>query len=110
MADVKANIREVFDLKKMVDFSLVSDLLLLIRGVSQVIDALVADKRLLNMIFMKCGEKELKYIKVLGGKIGLVFGLIQMSIWWVSLVCICRCLAKKLRQPGSSIAPYGCCR
>lgn len=63
MADVKANIREVFDLKKMV------------------VDALVADKALLNMIFMKCGEKELKYIKVLGGKIGLVFGLIQMAIW-----------------------------
>ena len=36
---------------------------------------------LLNELFLKCGEKELSYIRVLGAKIGFLFGLIQMGIW-----------------------------
>ncbi len=44
--EVNDNINEVFDIKFMV------------------IDALVRDKELLNQIFMKCGRRELNFIKV----------------------------------------------
>jgi uncharacterized membrane protein YheB (UPF0754 family) len=63
MQDVQANIERVFDLKAMV------------------VGALVENKALLNELFLKCGEKEFRYIKVLGAKIGFLFGLAQMAVW-----------------------------
>ncbi len=63
MTDIKRNIGTVFDLKHMV------------------VTAFTTDKALLNYMFLKCGEKELNYIKVLGAYIGFVLGSLQMIVW-----------------------------
>lgn len=64
MEEIKTNINEFFDLKAMV------------------VETLVKDKKLLNQIFLKCGEKEFKFIERSGAYFGFVFGLIQMSVWY----------------------------
>lgn len=64
MTETRENIMEVFDLKDMV------------------VSALMADKDLLNQMFITCGKKELRFIKILGGYFGFLFGAIQMSIWF----------------------------
>jgi len=46
------------------------------------IDALVKDKDLLNQIFLQCGEKEFRFIERSGVFFGLLFGLVQMGIWF----------------------------
>lgn len=63
MSDVKANIKELFDVKKMV------------------VDALTKDKTLLNSIFLEVGHKEFKFIEYSGFLFGFMFGVIQMIIW-----------------------------
>jgi uncharacterized membrane protein YheB (UPF0754 family) len=62
--EIKDHITELFDLKHMV------------------IKTLVNNKALLNEIFIKCGEKEFKFIERSGLYFGFIFGLIQMIIWW----------------------------
>lgn len=63
MAEVKENITEIFDLKKMA------------------VDQLTRDKDLLNRIFLEVGHKEFKFIEISGAYFGGLFGFIQMIIW-----------------------------
>ena len=44
------------------------------------IETLMADKRLVNEIFLRCGEKEFKFIEVSGFWFGGLFGLVQMVL------------------------------
>jgi uncharacterized membrane protein YheB (UPF0754 family) len=62
MEEVKVNITEVFDLKKMV------------------IDFLLENKELMNRIFLEVGDKEFKFIERSGFGFGFIFGLIQALI------------------------------
>ena len=64
MTEIKGDINQFFDLKAMV------------------ISTLIADKGLLNKIFLKCGAKEFKFIEKSGGFFGFVFGLVQMFFWY----------------------------
>ncbi len=64
IGDLRANIRDVFDLKKMV------------------IDALLRDKALLNEIFLRAGEKEFRFIEHSGFYFGFFFGILQMAAWF----------------------------
>lgn len=63
MQDMKDNIDNVFDLKKMI------------------VTSLTANKALMNEIFLKCGEKEFKFIERSGFYFGFLFGLGQMALW-----------------------------
>ncbi len=72
MLDVKNNINELFDLKKMV------------------VEELENDKPLLNQIFQRVGEKEFKFIERSGFYFGFAFGIIQAVLfavlgqpWWL---------------------------
>ncbi|MGP4845550.1 DUF445 domain-containing protein [Marinobacter sp. 1Y8] len=64
VADLSENIEGLLDIKGMV------------------IDRLAADKRLLNRIFLECGQKEFKFIVNSGFYFGFLFGLIQMTVWY----------------------------
>ncbi|MCH2043541.1 MAG: DUF445 domain-containing protein [Saprospiraceae bacterium] len=70
MIEVKNNITEVFDLKKMA------------------VDQLTKDKTLLNRIFLEVGDKEFRFIEHSGIYFGFLFGILQMLIyikfeaWW----------------------------
>jgi len=64
MKEINLNILEFFDLRTMV------------------ISTLVADKGLLNKIFLKCGAKEFKFIERSGAYFGFIFGLVQMLVWY----------------------------
>lgn len=64
MEDVKINITEVFDLKKMV------------------IDFLMENKELMNRIFLEVGDKEFQFIERSGFGFGFLFGLIQALIYF----------------------------
>ncbi|WP_165855883.1 DUF445 domain-containing protein [Marinobacter sp. JSM 1782161] len=63
--DLSANIEGLLDIKGMV------------------IDQLARDKRLLNRIFLECGEKEFRFIVNSGLYFGFLFGLVQMAVWYV---------------------------
>lgn len=63
MADVKSNIERVFDLADMV------------------VRTFVRDPELLNLMFIKCGYKELEFIRDTGAYMGAVFGIIQVLLW-----------------------------
>jgi uncharacterized membrane protein YheB (UPF0754 family) len=63
MGDVKTNINELFDLKKMV------------------IEELENDKPLLNFIFQKVGEEEFRFIERSGFYFGFLFGIIQAVVF-----------------------------
>ncbi len=65
MSDVKENIEDVFDLKRMV------------------VERLMQDKSLLNEIFLKCGREEFKFIERSGIYFGFLFGLVQMAVWYL---------------------------
>lgn len=65
MTDVKENIEDVFDLKRMV------------------VERLLQDKSLLNEIFLKCGREEFKFIERSGIYFGFLFGLVQMGVWYL---------------------------
>ena len=72
MNDVKGNINELFDLKKMV------------------VEELENDKPLLNQIFQKVGEKEFAFIERSGFYFGFAFGIVQAVLfavlgqpWWL---------------------------
>lgn len=62
MEDVKTNITDVFDLKEMA------------------VSHLMANKDLLNRIFLEVGDKEFSFIKRSGFYFGFLFGLIQAVI------------------------------
>lgn len=64
MEDVKANIDDILDIKKMT------------------VEACVREKRLVNSIFQECGAKEFKFIRESGLYFGFLFGLIQMVVTW----------------------------
>lgn len=62
--DVSDNIEDLLDIKGMV------------------IERLAADKRLLNRIFLECGEVEFRFIINSGLYFGFLFGLVQMAVWY----------------------------
>ena len=62
--DISANIEDLLDIKSMV------------------IDRLASDKKLLNKIFLECGEVEFRFIVNSGLYFGFLFGLIQMTVWY----------------------------
>ena len=62
--DISNNIEDLLDIKGMV------------------IDRLAKDKRLLNRIFLECGEVEFRFIVNSGLYFGFLFGLIQMAVWY----------------------------
>jgi len=64
VADVSANIEDLLDIKAMV------------------VDQLSRDKRLLNRIFLECGEQEFRFIINSGLYFGFLFGLFQMAGWF----------------------------
>ena len=47
-----------------------------------VINKLVTEKRLLNRIFLECGEVEFRFIVNSGLYFGFLFGLVQMAVWY----------------------------
>ena len=63
LLDVKTNIHELLDINRML------------------VEGLTKDPRMLNRIFLKCGEKEFKFIEHSGLAFGFLFGLIQMFVW-----------------------------
>lgn len=62
--EVSRNIEDLLDIKGMV------------------IQRLANDKRLLNRIFLECGDTEFRFIVNSGFYFGFLFGLIQMTIWY----------------------------
>ena len=64
MKDIKNNIHDLFDLKQMVA------------------EHLDKDKKLLNEIFLKCGEKEFRFIEYSGFYFGFLLGVPQMILWY----------------------------
>lgn len=63
MEDVKNNITDIFNLKKMA------------------VDHLTKNKELMNRIFLEVGHKEFKFIEYSGFYFGFLFGIAQMLIW-----------------------------
>ncbi len=63
MEDVKNNITDIFNLKKMA------------------VDHLTKNKELTNRIFLEVGHKEFKFIEYSGLYFGFLFGVVQMLIW-----------------------------
>ena len=63
MLDVKQNLSELLDINRMM------------------IEGLTENPEMLNKIFLKCGEKEFKFIEKSGFVFGFLFGLVQMLIW-----------------------------
>ena len=64
MIDVQHNFNEMLDLKYLA------------------VSSLTQNKVLLNQMFLKCGEKEFKFIEHSGLYFGFIFGLIQMVFWY----------------------------
>jgi len=71
MLDMRLNIDDLLDLRKLV------------------IDVLLDDKVLINEIFLNVGKKEFKFIERSGLYFGFLFGLVQMAVfyyynpWWI---------------------------
>mmetsp|Transcript_14980 Transcript_14980/g.27063 ORF Transcript_14980/g.27063 Transcript_14980/m.27063 type:complete len:414 (-) Transcript_14980:57-1298(-) len=65
MVDLQNHIEDVVDIRSMT------------------IQACVANKPLVNKIFLECGEKEFTFIRRSGFYFGFIFGCIQMGIWFV---------------------------
>ena len=63
VTDVSANIEDLLDIKAMV------------------VEQLARDKRLLNRIFLECGDQEFRFIINSGLYFGFLFGLFQMAFW-----------------------------
>ena len=64
MADISRFIEDMVDLKQVV------------------IRQLVNDKRIVNRIFLECGEKEFRFIIISGLYFGFLFGIVQMGVWY----------------------------
>jgi uncharacterized membrane protein YheB (UPF0754 family) len=65
MEDIGEQIEELIDIKQMVTRQL------------------VADKQLLNRIFLECGAQEFRFIINSGFAFGFCFGLMQMALWYI---------------------------
>jgi len=71
MLDMRLNIDNLLDLRKLV------------------IDVLLDDKALINEIFLNVGKREFKFIERSGLYFGFLFGLVQMAVfyfyspWWI---------------------------
>lgn len=63
LLDVKSSIHELLDINRMM------------------VEGLTEDPEMLNRIFIKCGEKEFKFIEHSGFAFGFLFGLVQMLVW-----------------------------
>ena len=63
LVDVKENLDELLDINRMM------------------VEGLTENPEMLNRIFLKCGEKEFKFIEHSGFGFGFLFGLVQMVIW-----------------------------
>lgn len=69
--EIKANIDDLLDIKKMV------------------VETLVNNKALLNEMFLRCGREEFKFIERSGLYFGFLFGIVQMMVvifynpWWM---------------------------
>ncbi len=62
--DVAASIEEMVDLKAVV------------------VKQLVRDKRIVNRIFLECGDREFRFIIRSGLYFGFLFGILQMGVWY----------------------------
>ncbi len=62
--DISQNITEMVDLKELV------------------IKQLLEEREIVNKIFLKCGEVEFRFIVRSGIYFGLLFGLVQMGVWY----------------------------
>lgn len=60
---LKENAKEIFNIEALIE------------------EELLKDKALLNRVFLKCGEKEFRFIERSGIYFGFLFGCIQMLIW-----------------------------
>jgi len=65
IADLKDHIEDVLDLEDCL------------------VERLTEDKRLINEIFMRCGESEFRFIERSGLYFGLLLGIFQAGIWFV---------------------------
>lgn len=63
MKDLKKDIIQIFNIKKMA------------------VDHLMENKILLNKIFLEVGHREFKFIEISGFYFGVIFGFIQLLIW-----------------------------
>ena len=63
MNDVKANFKNLLDLKELA------------------VTALTQNKQLLNQVFLNCGKQEFRFIEHSGFYFGFAFGIIQMVVW-----------------------------
>src|SRR5690606_10004058 len=63
--DLSENINDILDLEQVV------------------IDAVIADRRLMSQMFLEVGREEFKFIERSGIWFGGLFGIVQMSIWVV---------------------------
>lgn len=62
--DIAENVEDLLDIKGMV------------------IEKLSSDKKLLNRIFLECGDAEFRFIVNSGLYFGFLFGLVQMAVWY----------------------------
>lgn len=62
--DIAENVEDLLDIKGMV------------------IEKLSSDKKLLNRIFLECGDAEFRFIVNSGLYFGFLFGLVQMVVWY----------------------------
>jgi len=75
LQDIQLHIHDLLDLKKMS------------------VDILLRNKKLLNRIFLQCGENEFRFIERSGLFFGFLFGLVQMAVWiyypvwWLHPLC-----------------------
>ena len=65
MEEVKTHIDDILDVKQMT------------------VQACVREKKLVNKIFLECGDKEFTFIRRSGFYFGFLFGLVQMGIYFV---------------------------
>jgi len=64
VSDMQGHIEDVLDIKEMT------------------VSAVVKNKKLINLIFQECGDKEFTFIRKSGFYFGFLFGCIQMGIWF----------------------------
>jgi len=63
MGDVKSNFNNLLDLKALA------------------VSSLTQNRQLLNLVFIRCGAREFKFIERSGLYFGFLFGIIQMVLW-----------------------------
>jgi uncharacterized membrane protein YheB (UPF0754 family) len=93
MEDLKENIEDLLDLEDCL------------------VEKLTEDKRLINEVFMRCGESEFRFIERSGLYFGLLLGLCQAAIWFflneVLKGCIVRSVAWVDEDTGETVRECG---